>query len=186
MGVRQQAVLLLALVASVGSIRPVAQAAPPFGREQKQFESLVGLWKLEGTLKAIEATGATDSGPVSYMHVNRFVNDGTILQVRRTGTGPRGPVEELWMYTYNPVTNTYRMDGSTGRNVIRNFTIKIKGPIWTFAGTNTTAAGVTTRERFTITYAPDMASATVRSEHSTDGKVWFERLTGTYTKVAAR
>ena len=58
------------------------------------------------------------------------------------------------------------------------------GLTWTFTGTNTSQAGVTTQERFTIVYSADMTSATVRSEHSKDGLEWFERLTGKYTRVS--
>jgi hypothetical protein len=160
----------------------LAQGADPLGPRADKIKALIGVWKLEGTVKPVEATGAADSGSVSYTQVGKLVNDGAILQVQRTGTGPRGPVEELWMYSYNPVTKTYRMDANTGRSVIRNFTFKINGDTWSFTGTNTTVAGVTTRERFTITFNAEMTSGTVRSEHSVDGKQWFERLTGTYTK----
>jgi hypothetical protein len=160
-----------------------AQDSQPLGPHADKIKALVGVWKLEGTVQPIEATGASDAGPVSYTQVGRLVNDGAIVQVQRTGTGPRGPVEELWLFTYNPVTGTYRMDGTTGRNVVRNFMLEIEGDRWTFEGTNTTPAGVTTRERFTIVYTPDMTSGTVRSEHSMDSRRWFERLTGTYTRV---
>jgi hypothetical protein len=45
-------------------------------------------------------------------------------------------------------------------------------------GTGMSARGPSgTRERYTVTYAPDLQSATVRSEHSKDGVTWYERLT---------
>ena len=161
-----------------------AQSRDPLGPQADRLKAMLGTWKLEGTVKPIAATGATDSGPVSYTQVGRLVNDGAILQVHRTGTGPRGPVEEVWRYSYNPLAKTYLMDATTLRNVIRNFVFTIEGDTWSFEGTNITPAGVTTLERFTIRFSPDMSSATGRSEHSADGKTWYERLTGTYTKVA--
>lgn len=94
-------------------------------------------------------------------------------------------MEELWLYSYNPVTKTYRMDATTGRSLVRNFTFTIRNNVWSFTGTNTNTAGVTTLERFAITFSEDGASANVRSEHSVDGKAWFERLTGTYTRAPA-
>lgn len=177
----QRAALVFVLLSPL-AIAVHAQDAARLGPRADKIQALVGTWKVEGTVQPVEVTGATDSGPISYTQVGKLVNDGAIVQVQRTGTGPRGPVEELWMYSYNPVTKTYRMDASTGRSVIRNFTFKINGDVWTFTGTNTTVAGVTTLERFTLTFNADMTSATVRSEHSVDGKQWFERLTGTYTK----
>lgn len=175
----------LGAVAVLVAVPAQAQTAARLGPRADQIATFVGTWRLEGTVKAVEATGATDAGPVSYLQVGKLVNDGAILQVQRTGTGPRGPVEELWLYRYNPVTHTYRMDATTGRGVLRNFSLTIADRTWSFVGTNITPAGVTTRERFTITFSADMASATVRSEHSVDGKAWFERLTGTYTRVPA-
>jgi hypothetical protein len=162
----------------------LAQTPDPLGPQAGKIKTFVGTWKLEGVVKAVEATGATDSGAVSYTQVGKLVNDGAMVQVQRTGTGPRGPVQELWLYSYNRVTKTYRMDANTGRSAIRNFTIKIKDDTWSFTGQNTSIAGVSTLERFTITFNPEMTSGTVRSEHSTDGKEWFERLTGTYTRVS--
>ena len=176
------AALVAAVVGSVAAVHGQMFTLGPHADEVKRF---VGTWKVEGTLKPIEATGATDSGPVSYTQVGTLVNDGAILQVRRTGTGPRGPVEELWLYSYNPLTKTYRMDATTGRSLVRNFTFTIRNNVWSFTGTNTNPAGVTTLERFVFTFGADGASATVRSEHSVDGRTWFERLTGTYTRVSA-
>src|SRR5687768_12733323 len=160
-----------------------AQRSDPLGPQADRLKAMLGSWKLEGTVKAIDATGARDSGSVSYTQVGSLVNDGAILQVRRTGTGPRGPVEELWRYSYDPVSKSYRMDATTGRNVVRNFILKIDGDNWSFVGANTAPTGVTTLERFTIRFSPGMSSATGTSEHSADGKTWHERLTGTYTKV---
>jgi hypothetical protein len=175
------AVVLLAAVVAVGPAR--AQEPTGLGPHAGQLMAFVGTWKLEGAVKAIEATGATDSGPISYVQVGKLVNDGAILQVQRKGTGPRGVVEELWMYRYNAVTKTYHMDASTSRRVQRNFTFTIRNHTWSFVGTNITPAGVATRERFTIAFSPDMSSATGRSEHSVDGRTWFERLTGIWTRV---
>ena len=161
-----------------------AQAPAP-GPEYKKLEALVGVWRLEGAVKAVPQVGSTDAGHVSYTHVNRMINGGFFLETRRTGTGPRGPVSELFVYGYDPASKTYRQDGFGNRGMIRTFTGTIDGQTWNFKGTNTPLTGDTTQERFTIVYAPDMSSATVRSEHSKDGVHWFERLTGTYTRVSS-
>ena len=162
-----------------------AQTPSP-GPEYQKLATLVGAWRLEGTLKAVPAVGSTDTGLVVYTHVNQMANGGYFLETRRTGTGPRGDVSELWVFSYNPVTKTYRQDGYTNRGVLRTFTFTIDGQTWTFKGTNTSAGGVTTQERFTIVYSADMTSATVRSEHSKDGVEWFERLIGRYTRISSR
>ena len=160
----------------------LAAQTPSPGPEYRPLEALVGEWRLDGVLKAAPAVGATDEGPVAYRHVNQMTNGGYFLETRRTGTGPRGDVSELWIFSYSPLTKQYRMDGYTSRGATRAFTFTITDRTWTFKGTNTSQAGVTTQERFTIVYAADMRSATVRSEHSKDGAEWFERLTGKYTR----
>jgi Protein of unknown function (DUF1579) len=159
--------------------------APPAGPEYAKLEALVGVWRLEGSVKAVPEVGATDAGPVSYTHVNRMINGGFFLETRRTGTGPRGAVSELFVYSYTPASKTYRQDGFGNRGMIRTFTGTIDGRTWTFTGTNTPLTGDATQERFTLVYALDMSSATVRSEHSKDGIHWFERLTGTYTRLSS-
>ena len=160
--------------------------APSAGPGYDRLEALVGVWRLDGSVKAVPEMGETDAGPVVYTHVNRMINGGFFLETRRTGTGPRGAVSELFVYSYNPVSKTYRQDGYSNRGVIRTFTGTIEGQTWVFKGTNTPLTGDTTLERFTLVYAPDMSSATVRSEHSKNGIDWFERLTGTYTRVSSR
>ena len=174
------------LCAAIVSLTGAQAPAPAIrGPEYKPLEALVGVWRLEGMLKAMPALGITDAGPVTYTHVNRMINGGFFLETRRTGTGPRGEVNELFLYSYNPATKTYRQDGYGNRGMLRSFTGTIDGQIWTFNGTNTPLAGDGTQERFTLVYSPDMSSATVRSEHSRGGVDWFERMTGRYTKVSA-
>jgi len=155
---------------------------PMPGPAQEPLKALVGTWHFEGEVKAVPAVGANDSGKVVYTHVNEMTHDGFFLQTHRTGTGPSGDVSELFVYGWDAAAKVYRQDGYNNRGQIRRFTGTLGGLAWRFVGTNISASGQTTQERFTVTYAPDMMSATVRSEHSRDGVEWFERLTGTYTR----
>ena len=159
-----------------------AQAPAP-GPEHRKLEVFVGVWTFDGESRAVPDLGMTDAGKVSYRHVNQMANGGFFLETRRTGTGPRGALTELFVYSYNTIAKTYRQDGYDSRGRLRTFTGTVDGLKWSFVGTNTSLDGQVTRERFTLTYSSDMLSATVRSEHSRDGMVWHERLTGTYTKV---
>jgi len=180
----QKGLVIVTFVCALFATTDAAQA-PVAGPEYRKLEALVGVWRLEGSVKAVPEVGSTDAGHVSYTHVNRMINGGFFLETRRTGTGPRGAVSELFIYSYHPASKTYRQDGFGNRGMIRTFTGTIDGLTWTFKGTNTPLTGETTQERFTIVYAPDMASATVRSEHSKNGTEWYERLTGTYTRVSS-
>ncbi len=128
--------------------------------------------------------GANDAGAVQYTHVNQMTNGGFFLETRRTGRGPSGTVEELFVYGWDAAAKVYRQDGYNSRGQIRRFTGTYGDRVWRFTGTNTSASGRVTHERFTVAYDVDMASATVRSEHSADGVQWFERLTGRYTKTS--
>jgi hypothetical protein len=177
--------LLLAALLLTAVARPVAQTAAP-GEPHQALAALVGTWHFEGEVKAVPAIGATDAGRVVYTHVNRMIGGGFFLETQRTGTGPSGAVEELFVYGWDAAAKVYRQDSYDNKGRIRRFTGTLDGRIWRFTGTNLSATGRTTQERFTITYAADMRSATVRSEHSADGINWFERLTGTYARVDPR
>lgn len=71
-----------------------AQAPAP-GPEYKKLEALVGVWRLEGSVKAVPEVGSTDSGHLSCTHVNRMINGGFFLKdgvhwfERLTGTYTR-------------------------------------------------------------------------------------------------
>lgn len=178
-------VLLLALLVGgdVSAPREATRQAAAPGPGHQRLTVFVGEWRLDGQVKAVPALGLTDAGTVTYHHVNQMANGGFFLETRRTGRGTRGPVSELFVYSFNAATGTYRQDGYDNRGRVRSFTGTVDGLRWSFAGTNTNADGSVTQERFTLTYASDLSSATVRSEHSRDGVTWFERLTGTYTRV---
>ena len=176
-------VLLVSVVLVTGSLMAAQRPSP--GPSHQPLAALVGVWHFEGEVKAVPAIGASDAGKVVYTHVNTMTNGGFFLETRRTGTGPTGAVEELFVYGWDAGAGVYRQDGYNSRGQIRRFSGKLAGRAWTFTGTNLSSGGRTTQERFTVTYAPDMATATVRSEHSLDGVDWFERLTGTYTRVSS-
>lgn len=179
------AVFLLAVVCAWAAISSAPSAQVPAPRpEHRALEVFAGTWTFEGDIKAVPAAGLTDSGHVTYRHVSQMINGGFFLETRRTGTGTRGPVSELFVYSYNTASKTYRQDGYNNRGVVRQFTGTVEGRTWKFVGTNTSLDGVVTKERFEIVYSPDGATATVRSEHSNDGVMWFERLTGTYRKIS--
>lgn len=176
----------MTFIAAVCVPLSIGAQAPAPGPEHRQLEVFVGEWTFEGDSRAVPALGMTDSGHVSYRHINEMANGGFFLETRRSGMGTRGPVSELFVYSYNPVSKTYRQDGFNNRGQVRTFTATVRGLVWSFVGTNANLDGSVTQERYTLTYAPDLMTAMVRSEHSRDGTTWYERLTGTYTKVAGR
>jgi hypothetical protein len=179
-----QAIALVSLCGFVSASSLLLAQAPAPGPEHKTLEVFVGEWSFEGESQAVPALGMTDAGKVSYRHVSQMANGGFFLETRRTGMGPRGAVTELFVYSYNAVSKTYRQDGYNNRGQVRTFTGTVDGPTWSFIGTNTNLDGSVTKERFTLTYSTDRSSATVRSEHSKDGVNWYPRLTGTYTKLS--
>jgi hypothetical protein len=178
-------VALVALATWASAVGELSAQVPTPGAEHKKLEMFVGEWTFAGESKAVPALGMTDAGKVSYRHVNQMANGGFFLETRRTGTSARGPVTELFVYSYNAVSKTYRQDGYNNRGQVRTFTATLDGLTWSFVGTNTNLDGSVTKERYTLTYSSDLSSATVRSEHSKDGIEWHERLTGTYTRVSA-
>jgi len=169
------------LVSGVG-VQSVQGPVP--GPEHQKLEVFAGAWNFEGETKAVPALGMNDAGRVTYQHVSQMANGGFFLETRRTGISSRGPMTELFVYSYSPLSKTYRQDCYDSRGRVRTFVGTVDGLTWSFLGTNTSAAGQVTKERYTLTYSSDLSTATVRSEHSSDEVVWFERLTGKYTKTA--
>jgi len=167
--------------ASISS-SPAPQALAP-GPEHKKLEVFVGVWDFDGESVAVPALGMTDAGKISYRHISQMANGGFFLETRRTGATARGPLTELFVYSYNAVSKTYRQECYDNRGRVRTFTGTVDGLTWSFIGTNTSVDGQITRERFTLTYSADLMSATVRSEHSKDGVAWYLRTTGTYRKL---
>ena len=158
--------------------------APDPGPERRKLEVYAGEWDFVGESKAVPELGMNDAGKITYRHVSKVANGGFFVETRRTGDGPRGPFSELFVYSYDAASKTYRQNCFDSRGRVRVFTGTVEGLTWSFAGTNTSADGVVTSERFTLTYASDLRSATVRSEHSKDRITWYERTTGTYTKTS--
>lgn len=175
--------LLVTSAFACAAVAPSVAAAQAPTAEHQKLEAIVGVWTFEGETRAVPELGMTDAGKVTYRHVNTMANGGFFLETRRTGTTSRGPITELFVYSYSPATRLYRQDAYDSRGRVRTFTGTIDGRTWTFKGVNLSAAGERTEERFTLVYSADMATATVRSEHSKDGVTWFERLTGTYSKA---
>jgi hypothetical protein len=173
-----------AAVAWAFRLGSVLEQAPVRGPEHQRLEVFVGVWSFDGESKAIPALGMTDAGRVSYRHVNQLANGGFFLETRRTGTTPRGPLTELFVYSFNPASKTYRQDCYDSRGRVRAFIGTVDGLRWSFIGTNISADGQVTKERYTLTYSADLSSASVHSEHSKDEVVWYERLTGKYTKLS--
>ena len=169
------------LVSGVG-VQSVQGPVP--GPEHQKLEVFAGTWNFEGETKAVPALGMNDQGRVTFQHVSQMANGGFFLETRRTGINSRGPITELFVYSYSPLSKTYRQDCYDSRGRVRTFVGTVDGTTWSFRGTNTSAAGQVTKERYTLTYSSDLSTATVRSEHSSDEVVWFERLTGKYTKIA--
>jgi hypothetical protein len=175
----------MSMIALGGVASAQRPAGPVPGTAHEPLRALAGVWHFEGDVKAVPAVGSTDSGHVVYTHVSEMTNGGFFLETRRTGTGPSGNVSELFVYGWDEAAKVYRQDGYNNRGQIRRFTGTYADRVWRFSGTNISASGQITQERFIVAYAADMLSATVRSEHSRDGVDWFERLTGTYTKTPA-
>ncbi len=98
---------LLAVVCAWTVFSSALSAQAPAPRpEHHALEVFVGTWNLEGDIKAVPAAGLTDSGHVVYKHVSQMINGGFFLETRRTGTGTRGPVSELFVYSCNAVAKT--------------------------------------------------------------------------------
>ena len=147
--------LFVALLLSLLVAHPDAQRPAP-GEPHKALEALAGTWRFEGEVKPVPAVGANDTGKVVYTHVNTMTHSGVFLETRRTGAGPSGEVTELFVYGWDEASKVYRQDGYNNRGQIRRFMGTLEGRAWRFTGTNLSAAGRVTQERFTVIYSADM------------------------------
>jgi ABC-type uncharacterized transport system ATPase component len=112
---------------------------------------------------------------------------GFCLQCRGTEKGPAGETQALEIMGYDPVNKNFfdEVYGSDGGR--SSAALTVAGNTWTEAG-KLVIAGKQYQVRGTYALAPDLASATAKSEISVDGKTWtpWGETKLTKTKPAAK
>ncbi len=161
-------ILLLVLVVCFATAMQAQVQAPKPDPEMKKLHVFVGHWTYEGEAKP----GPLGSGGKSTGESTcQMILGGFCQQCRGTEKGPGGETQALEIMGYDPVNKdffdeVYGDDGSRS-----SAAVAVTGNTWTEAG-KLVIAGKQYQFRGTIALAPDLASATAKSEISVDGKTW--------------
>jgi hypothetical protein len=107
---------------------------------------------------------------------------GFFLQGQETEKGPAGEMRALGIEAYDPVnknfaSNWYESDGTRFSG-----TLTVSGNTFTWEGKSVVAGKqYLMKEPFVV--APDLMSATMKTQVSVDGKTWTPFAESRYTKV---
>ena len=139
-----------------GTAIVVAQATPPKpGPEHKRLERMVGHWNYQGEAKASPLGPA---GKISASETCEWFQGGFGVVCRSKGTGPKGPMTNLSVMSYDAARKayTYYALSSQGDNIfVRG---NISGNVWTFEDT-IEAEGQQMKIRATMTEESPTVSA---------------------------
>jgi len=122
-------------------------AAPKPGPEHKRMERNVGRWNYEGEAKA---SPLGPGGKISNSETCEWFQGGFGIVCRAKGTGPKGPMTNMSVMSYDPARKayTYYVLSSLGDNFfVRG---NVSGNVWTFEDT-AQVEGQTLKFRATIT-----------------------------------
>ena len=172
--------LLLALVFCFAAAMQAQAQAPKPDPEVKKLSVFVGQWTFDVEYKPGPLGPA---GKHTGEMACQMVLGGFFMQCRITEKGPAGASHYLVFSGYDSVnknfaTEWYFDDGSRASGAI-----SMAGNTWNFAAKKWAAAGKQIPFKSTFALAPDLASATQKSETSVDGTTWAPWFETKYTKV---
>jgi hypothetical protein len=160
-------VLLLVLMVCFATAVQAQAPAPKPDPEMKKLHVFVGHWTYEGEAKP---GPLGPGGKFAGEYDGQMILGGFFYQGRWTEKGPTGETGGL-------VGNCYLSEGSR-----LPWVFTLAGNTYTFAG-KLAVAGKQYQYKGTFTFAPDLASATLKEEISVDSKTWTPWRESQWTKV---
>ena len=152
--------------------------SPAPGPEHKRLEVMAGNWAFEGDVKAASAGPA---GKVTGSDRNQMLG-GFFLDRQVEETGPMGKATGRMMIGYDPVKKAYITSGYDSMGGFASGTVNVSGNTWTFL-TSGVAAGKSTQDRCTLTFAAGNNAFTVTCQTSADGKAFNPSFEGRWTRA---
>jgi len=172
--------LLFLLVFCFATAMQAQAPAPKPSPEVKKLSVFLGHWTYDGESKPGPlGPGGKYTGEMAC----QMVLGGFFMQCRLTEKRPAGASQYLVLSGYDSVnknfaTEWYFDDGSRASGAI-----SMAGNTWNFAAKKWAAAGTQIPFKSTLALAPDLASATQKSEILVDGTTWAPWFEIKYTKV---
>jgi len=171
--------LLFVLVVCFATAMQAQAPAPKPNPELKKLLPLVGHWTYEGESNPGPlGPGGKYTGEAAC----QMVLGGFFMQCRLTEKGPAGASQGLVLSGYDSVSKNFATEWFYGDGSRPSGAISIAGNTWNFAA-KWAAAGKQIQFKSTFVLAPDLASATQKSEISVDGKTWAPFWENKYTRV---
>jgi hypothetical protein len=173
-------IALLFLLAFCFATAMRAQApAPKPDPEVKKLSVFLGYWTYEGESKPSPlGPGGKYTGEMAC----QMILGGFFMQCRIAEKGPAGASQGLVLIGYDPVNKNFAAEWYYGDGSRPSGAISIAGNNWDFAA-KWAAVGKQVQFKSTFVPAPDLASATQKSEISVDGKAWTPWWETKYTKA---
>jgi len=172
-------VLLFLFVFSFATAMQAQAPAPKPDPEMKKLTVLVGRWAIEGELKP---GPLGPGGKVTGERNCQMILGGFFRECRSTVNAPGGEIRMLEITGYDPVNKDFSSEAYQDNGTRYSGALTVAGNTWTFAGKLVTA-GKQYQFRATLVFAPDLASASYKTEVSVDGETWTPRGESTWTKV---
>jgi hypothetical protein len=162
----------------------VAAQAPPApkpGAEHQALAAFVGNWTFNGEMKP---GGMGPGGKITGSDRITWMPGGFFVERKFKGTiAGMGDLEGTEIYGYDAAKKTYTFTGFDSMGGSSTGTMTVKGSVWTASGT-TNMAGMSTRERCTLTFGAGNMTLDVKCSSSTDGgKTFNPTIEGKATKA---
>jgi hypothetical protein len=177
--VRRITILLFLSVFCFTTVMQAQAPAPKPDPEMKKLHVFVGHWTYEGEAKP---GPLGPGGKFAGEYDGQMILGGFFFQGRWTEKGPTGETGGLEIDWYDPVNknlvgNCYLSEGNR-----LPWVFTVAGNTYTFAG-KLAVAGKQYQYKGTFTFAPDLASATLKEEISVDSKTWTPLRESQWTKA---
>jgi hypothetical protein len=170
--------LFFLVICFVTAMQAQAQAPKP-DPEMKKLSVLVGHWTYEGESNPGPlGPGGKETGEMTC----QMILGGFFLRCGWTEKGPAGAARGLMLSGYDSVNKNFATEWYFGDGSRPSGVISIAGNTWNFAA-QWAVAGKQIQHKSTFVLAPDLASATQKSEISVDGKTWTASFERKYTKA---
>jgi hypothetical protein len=173
-------ILLFLLIVCITAALQAQAPAPKPNPEVKKLSVFLGHWTYEGEyMPGPLGPGGKYTGEMACQMILR----GFFMQCRLTEKGPAGALQYLVLCGYDSANKNFATGWYFGDGSRASGAISMAGNTWNFAAKKWAAAGKQIPFKSTLVLAPDLASATQKTETSVDGTTWAPWFEMKYTKA---
>jgi hypothetical protein len=178
---KQQTVCSVVLVLIISAAVQAQSSRTPSLQDEGKLGFFIGTWSVEAEIKPGNAYGAP-AGRYTYTEKYQWRPGGLLVQLRRSGHGPGGAIDQDVTLGYYLTTKQYSM---IGRDLITGALMSgtgiNDGDTWSFVDIAHLGQGRYVHERCTLT-TTRVTAYTVKCETSPDAQRWTASFEGQATR----